>query len=102
MIKQTLNRVDFSEIFDFAQRYDVSWNEANDIFFCEGGPLKYKSFNEYDLDELLEYTDLIYDSISDIPDSEVSELPDAVIVWVIIGKFMVAEGITKIFIDNDG
>jgi hypothetical protein len=51
MAIKTKNTVNFSEIFEFAEKkHKVTWNHANDLFFHT--ILDYKGFNDFELAEL--------------------------------------------------
>lgn len=49
MIKKQ-NTVNFADIFYYAEKFDVDWNEANDLFFCSE-ILRYKRYTNLDLKE---------------------------------------------------
>jgi hypothetical protein len=55
MTTQTINRVEYSELFKFAEvYYNLSWNESNDLFF--NYVVSYESFAEYTIDEVANHT----------------------------------------------
>lgn len=91
MKKVTRNEVDFSEIFYYAEaKFNIDWNRANDMFFHNS--LDYKSHNEYELNEPLEYID------KDKPFEELSEADKG---YYIINQFMVDNNVNSIWIDNN-
>lgn len=90
MKKKEINEVDFSEIFNYAtEKFGIGWNPCNDMFF--GSSLKYKSYNEYDLGEPLEW-------IGDKPYEELSFTNKG---YYIINQFMIDNELKSIFIKND-
>jgi len=90
MNKYTINKVDFGDIFNYAkEKFGIEWNPANDMFFH--GSLEYKSYNEYDLGEPLEY-------IEDKPYEELSITDKG---YYIINQFMIDNNVDSIFIDNN-
>lgn len=89
MGKQTINKIDFSDIFNYAtEKFGIQWNPCNDMFF--NNSLDYKSFNEYSLGEPLE-------CINDKPYEELS-FPEKG--YYIINQYMIDNGLEDIFIDN--
>lgn len=96
MKKETINRVDFSDIFNYAEkRFDIGWNEACDIFF--GNSLDYKSYNEYNISNLSEF----YEGDFDESPSYFEDMSDEQKSYYIIEQFMKEKDITDIFIEND-
>ncbi len=90
MKKLKINKIDFSEIFNFAKKkYKVEWNRANDMFF--GHSLDYKSYNEFELGQPLEYIE---------KDKSFEELSESDKGYFIINEFMKDNNIDSIFIDN--
>jgi len=90
MGKRQINEVDFSTIFNYAdKKFGVSWNRANDMFFVDGS-LTYRSFNEYDLDESLEFID-DGKKFEDMSESEKG--------YFIINQYMIDNKLEDIFID---
>lgn len=89
MKQVTRNEIDFSEIFNFAEeKFGVDWNRANDMFF--GSSLEYQSFNEYSLDEPLEY-------IPELPFEDLEETDKG---YYIINEFMKDKKVNSIWVDN--
>lgn len=48
--------VNFDELFHWAEKFDITWNQANDVFF-RSEALTYKSYNEWGIGEGGEYVD---------------------------------------------
>ena len=83
-------RANFSDIFDYAEKeFSIGWNAANDMFF--NNSLNYKSFNEYDINEITEYF------LQDVGFSELSVEAQG---YFIIHQFMQDNNIREILIDN--
>ena len=90
MKKVTRNEVDFSEIFEFAdKKFGIDWNRANDMFF--NNSLDYKFYNEYSLGEPLDYID------KNKPYEELEESDKG---YFIINEFMKEKNIDSVWVDN--
>jgi hypothetical protein len=90
MKKQKINRVDFSDIFSYAEdKFGIGWNPCNDMFFNHS--LDYKSYNEYYQGQPLEY---IKEGV-EFDDLEFHEKG-----YYIINQFMIDNNLDDIFIDN--
>ena len=57
--------VEFTELFNHAEKFDADWNESNAIFFDEGA-LKYKGYDEFEEIHMLENYNKEWDSYEDI------------------------------------
>jgi hypothetical protein len=108
MIQQKINRVDFSDIFNYAgEKFQIGWNPSNDIFF--GEVLRYESFNEYyigdlEVEEILERRgiekgEISKDLLDKIPKDNVYHY-NRDVGRLIIYQYMKDNNITEIFIDN--
>jgi len=54
---KTVKQIGFSEIFHYAEKYGIGWNEANDVFF--NNVLEYGSVTDlYGGDDWAGYTDM--------------------------------------------
>lgn len=101
MQRKVINETDFSEIFHFAEKeFGIGWNPCNDLFF--GGPLTYQSFDDRELDELIEYTDEAGSGreIADYSKEEILKMRDNDKAWFILGKFMIANNVKQMRVDN--
>lgn len=107
-VEELCTRFDFGCIFDFATKeFGIGWNPCNDLFFnC---PLDYKSFNEYDMNDVQEWIQDEEEIAHLGDDFEFSQVTKYMILHFdddnakamgIIGKFMESKGISYIFIDN--
>ncbi len=94
-----LYNTDFSEIFNYAERvFGIGWNPCNDLFFNDNA-LTYKSYNEYNVDEILEnFAEGEQDTFTK---EEILNMSDKEKSYAIIHHFMVANDIDDIFIGND-
>lgn len=86
---RTVTECDFSDIFHYAEKkFGIGWNPCNDMFF--GYSLEYKSYNEYDLEDLLD----------NIIDQSYEELSFTDKGYYIIHQFMIDNNLKSIRIDN--
>ena len=96
-----MKKTDFSDIFNYTTaKYDIGWNECNDIFF--DNLLDYKSYNEYDKDDL---AGMVYKG--EIKDYTVEDVEEAnaaneytTVAAVAIYNYMEDNNINDIFIDS--
>ena len=94
MKRVTRTEVDFSEIFNYAEKkFKVSWNRANDMFF--GHSLDYKSFNEFTQGDVLSY--IFADENDTKPYEELNEDDKG---YFIINQFMIDNDIDEMFVNN--
>ena len=92
-------KTDFCEIFNYAEReFGIGWNPCNDLFFNDNA-LTYKSYNEYNVDEILE--NFAEGEQEIFTKEEIHNMSDTKKTYAIIHHFMVANDIDDIFIGND-
>jgi len=86
---KTVKQIEFSEIFHYAEKYGVGWNEANDLFFND--PLQYGSVTDlYGGDDWRGYTSFWEgdQKALDFTVEEVQAMDDTDKARVIIGAFL--------------
>ena len=104
---------DFVEIFQYAEKnYGIKWNDANKLFFkgggseCdEGNPLNYKGYNQYELLEMMENINCLIEdhtrTMGDVTYEEIMEAEPISKAYLIMGKFMLANGVNEMVVLND-
>lgn len=86
------NVVDFPDIFHYAkEKFGVSWNEANDIFFRQE-VLRYKGSNDLELWEMDEH---------DLPEEYDPTDTKPGRAWFILRQFMLDNKLKKLLVIND-
>lgn len=102
-MKQTTT-VDFSEIFHWSEKYGISWNQANDLFF-RSECLTYKSYNEWEVGiNAYEGCELLYSTEReawDLTREEIDSLSDIEKAGVLIDIFLHENGVKEAVILND-
>jgi len=100
MIK-TEKTANFSDVFNFAgKRFNISWNEANDLFFND--VLRYKGFNR--IFDCQSYTSLYEHpkDLKDFTDDEIKAIKDPRDkAYFILGKFLIEHNEQELLILND-
>lgn len=89
MKEVSFTKISFSEIFYYAEeKFNISWNESNDLFFNQS--LTYKSYNEFEKG-CEEYYD------TSIPFEQLSDRDKG---YFIINQFMKENNIKNLLVDN--
>ena len=101
----TVNKVNFSEIFHYAEKeYGIGWNPCNDLFFKEG-VLTYRNVDTIYFDErVLDCfypQDITKEDFAKLTKEEILEFKGNKLAWCIIGKFMLDNNVDEIEVDNN-
>lgn len=102
-MKRNVITIDFDELFHWAEKYGVSWNQANDLFF-RSGVLNYKSYDSWTCGEGIENCDSLYESGReswDLTREEIDALTDDEKAPVLIDIFLHELGVKDVLFLND-
>ena len=109
MQKITINRVNYSEIFNYAtEHYGINWNPCNNLFFHT--LLEFRRTSKWYIDDLAEYIENSYDEdkgeikeefFNNITKEKVLTMEDSAKAATIMIKFMMENKIDEMEVVSD-